>query len=256
MWVSRIAGLRTPRKSERLSVSKEPCIRRLATTARSARCFSRTRSDLNSITRTLQVHCARETREPERGWGRPLLYLEGSHWQLSVLSLPLSTETNTDRDTRSMSMSMSVTVTVTTNGRRSPRRTHNKPTLRPVSAPPVELGLASKDEEAVMIAFGVFGSVSECRRLGVGASPSTLGSSRNPSVNGLAVSAPALAHAEEPAAGGCEAAWKEDTMSDGAVSMSGMPTAARPLESIPRRAWRCAFSDSRRVISCSRTSDQ
>jgi hypothetical protein len=132
----------------------------------------------------------------------------------------------------------------------------NKPALRPISAPPVELGLASEEEEAVMIAFGAFGGVSACRRLGVAASPSTLGSSRNPSVNGLAVSAPALAHAEEPAAGGWEAAWKEDTMSDGSVSMSGMPAAARPLESIPRRARRCAFSDSRRVISCSRTSDQ
>jgi hypothetical protein len=107
-----------------------------------------------------------------------------------------------------------------------------------------------------MIAFGAFGGVSVCRRLGVAASPSTLGSSRNPNVNGLAVSAPALAHAEEPAAGGCEAAWKDDTMSGGSVSMSGMPTAARPLESIPSRARRCAFSDSRRAISCSRTSDQ
>jgi hypothetical protein len=107
-----------------------------------------------------------------------------------------------------------------------------------------------------MIAFGALGGVSVCRRLGVAASPSTLGSSRNPSVNGLAVSAPALAHAEEPAAGGWEAAWKEDTMSGGSVSMSGMPAAARPLESIPRRARRCVFSDSRRVISCSRTSDQ
>ena len=107
-----------------------------------------------------------------------------------------------------------------------------------------------------MIAFGALGGVSVWRRLGVAASPSTLGSSRNPSVNGLAVSAPALAHADEPAAGGWEAAWKEDTMSGGSVSMSGMPAAARPLESIPRRARRCVFSDSRRVISCSRTSDQ
>jgi hypothetical protein len=107
-----------------------------------------------------------------------------------------------------------------------------------------------------MIALGALGGVSVCRRLGVAASPSTLGSSRNPRVNGLAVSAPALAHAEEPAAGGWEAAWKEDTMSGGSVSMSGMPAASRPLESIPRRARRCAFSDSRRVISCSRTSVQ
>lgn len=132
----------------------------------------------------------------------------------------------------------------------------NKPALRPVSAPPVELGLPSEEEESVMIALGALGGVSVCRRLGVAASPSTLGSSRNPSVNGLAVSAPELAHAEEPAAGGWEAAWKEDTMSCGSVSMSGTPAASRPLESIPRRARRCAFSDSRRVISCSRTSDQ
>ena len=40
------------------------------------------------------------------------------------------------------------------------------------------------------------------------------------------------------------------------MSMSGMPAAARPFGSMPRRARRCAFSDSRRVISSSRTSDQ
>jgi hypothetical protein len=45
-------------------------------------------------------------------------------------------------------------------------------------------------------------------------------------------------------------------MSGGSVSMSGMPAAARPPESISRRARRCAFSDSGRVIFSSRTSDQ
>lgn len=78
----------------------------------------------------------------------------------------------------------------------------NRPAPRPVNTPPVELGVASVEEVSVMIAWGALGGVSVCRRLGVAASPSTLGSSRNPSVNGLAVSAPAVAHAEEPAEGG------------------------------------------------------
>jgi hypothetical protein len=69
----------------------------------------------------------------------------------------------------------------------------------------VELGEPSVEKVSVMIAWGAFGGVSVCRRLGVAASPSTLGSSRNPSVNGLAVSALVFAHAEEPAAGGWEA---------------------------------------------------
>ncbi len=132
----------------------------------------------------------------------------------------------------------------------------NRPALRGACSPPVELELVSEELESVMIALGALGGVRLCRRLGVAASPSTLGSSRKPCVNGLAVSAPALAHAEEPAADGCGAPWKEDIMSGGPVSMSGMPAASRPLGSIPRRARRCAFSDSRRVISCSRTSVQ
>jgi len=132
---------------------------------------------------------------------------------------------------------------------------HDALTNRPAPRP-VELGATSVESVAVMIAWGALGGVRVCRRLGVAASPRTLGSSRNPSVNGLAVSALALAHAEEPAASGWEAPWKEDIMSGGSVSMSGMPTAARPSGSMPRRARRCAFSDSRRAISSSRTSDQ
>jgi hypothetical protein len=132
----------------------------------------------------------------------------------------------------------------------------NRPEPRLVIAPPLELAVASVEEVAVMIAWGAFGGVSVCRRLGVAASPSTLGSSRKPNVNGLAVSAPALAHAEEPAASGWEVPRKEDVMSRGSVSMSGMPAAVRPSGSMPRRERRCAFSDSRRAISCSRTSDQ
>ena len=120
----------------------------------------------------------------------------------------------------------------------------------------MELGLASVEEVAVIIALGALGGVSVCRRLGVAASPSTLGSSRKPSVNGLAVSAPALAHAEEPAASGWQAPRKEDVMSNGSVSISGMPAASRPFGSMPRRARKCAFSNSRRAISFSRTSDQ
>jgi len=78
----------------------------------------------------------------------------------------------------------------------------NTPAPRPVSVPVAVLGVTEVDAVAVIIAWGAFGGVSVCRRLGVAASPSTLGSSRKPSVNGLAVSAPELAHAEEPAAGG------------------------------------------------------
>src|SRR6266850_6172463 len=132
----------------------------------------------------------------------------------------------------------------------------NTPTPRPVSDPPAVLEVAEVDVVSVIIASGALGGVSVCRRLGVAASPSTLGSSRKPNVNGLAFSAPELAHAEEPAAGGWGTPCREDVMRGGSGSMSGIPAAARPSGSMPRSARRCTFSDSRRAISCSRSSDQ
>ncbi|KAI0308066.1 hypothetical protein B0F90DRAFT_115643 [Multifurca ochricompacta] len=99
----------------------------------------------------------------------------------------------------------------------------NTPALRPASAPlppPAALAVA-----VVIIAWGAFGGMSVCRRLGEAASPSTLVSSRKPRVNGLLGSAPALAHADEPPVGCWGALWKNVTVG-GSGSMSEMPAAA------------------------------